>query len=60
MLEVGTCTDTVFIRLRVLCKGTGADPKPTSSGLRKVCADAAAADPDPDTKALMVGMPVDQ
>lgn len=48
------------IRLRVLCKGMGADSKPTASSLRKVCADAVAADPDPDTKALMVGMPVDQ
>ena len=45
---------------RVLCKGRAGYDRPTASELRKVCADAVAADPDPETKALMLGMPLDQ
>ena len=50
----------LFTAIAYLCDGgPGAVSDETQRRLRKVCADAAAADPDPEARALLLGQSVE-
>eukprot|EP00037_Helgoeca_nana_P021209 m.213296 g.213296 ORF g.213296 m.213296 type:complete len:392 (+) comp25555_c0_seq1:104-1279(+) len=58
--RVPTNHSCLFECFNVLCQGLKEWEPASSSGLRALCANVVMTDPDPETKALMLGMAVDK